>query len=128
MRKPILQVVALALLGSCTPHIGGEVLVDGKALAINGCRSGQASGFPGVDLTAADGRKLRLVYDPSGQSRVFLFEGNAVGTELGLCGPMQVQQQSSRINNIHNIRGSATLKCETNGRRLSGQVSFENCH
>ena len=125
MRKLIL---AFVLCASCTPHFSGSVLIDSKPFNITSCRSGQASSFSGVDLFADDGSKLRLVYDPTGQARVVLFGTNAVGVEVGLCGPFQIEQQSSKINQVYNIRGSATLSCTANGRSVSGQITFENCH
>ncbi len=125
MRK---YVLALALCDGCTPHFSGALVVDGKPFVVTGCRSGQASSFSGVDLTAEDGAKLRLVYDPTGQARAVLFGTNAIGVDLGPCGPFQIEQQSSKINQIYNLRGSATLSCTASGHSVSGQITFENCH
>jgi hypothetical protein len=39
-----------------------------------------------------------------------------------------MKTQSSRINSIYNIEGTANLMCQTAARRMEGAVQFENCH
>ena len=117
------------LFAACTPRFEGEVRVDGKVLPITGCRAGQATGFVGVDLTSADGTKLRLMYQGTAESFAYLFlPGEAVGKQIAICGPMAIERQSSRINQVHNHRGHAKLNCTGSGHSISGEISFENCH
>jgi hypothetical protein len=121
--------LAALLLAACSNKIDAKLDLDGQPFQAASCRSGQASGFAGVDLVASDGRKLRLVADPSGKAAVFVFAaGGAVGADLGLCGLFSLERQSSTINQITNVKGSATLDCATDGHKLTGSVKFENCH
>lgn len=121
----------LLLLGAvgCTPKFNGSVQLDGRPLTITGCRSGQVYKFVGVDLHAENGVILRLNYDLSGQARAYVFpSGEPSGVEVGLCGPMNIQQQTSRINHVYNQKGSAKLSCTGAGHAIVGEIQFENCH
>lgn len=119
----------LCFVVGCTPKFDGEVRLDGHVLPIVGCRAGQATGFVGVDLVAQDGTKLRLMYQGSAESFAFLFlPGQAVGKQIALCGPMSIERQSSRINQVHNHRGHAKLNCSGAGHTIEGEIKFENCH
>jgi len=124
-------VVGLLALSStgCSAKLSGSITLDGKAFSPESCRSGQASGFNGVDLVGGDGTKLRLVSLPNGQSSALLFPaGAATAIELGSCGTFSVERQNSQINEIHNVKGSATLSCSVDGHSAAGSASFENCH
>ena len=121
-------VLSLALTVACTNKLSGEVTVDDQPFVIESCESGQRNGFVGVDLTASDGRRLRVVQTPSGAPQVFLFAGEAVGQELGACGSFTIQFQNSTINDIKNVMGEARLDCTTDEHRVKGTVTFENCH
>ena len=126
--RTLLYVAALLTLG-CKAKLSGDLTVDGKPFTAESCRSGQASGFSGVDLVDADGRKLRLVQIPNGTGAAILFPpGATVGDEVGGCGPLSVSTQSSTINNIRNVEGSATLECSNPKHSVKGAVTFENCH
>jgi hypothetical protein len=122
-------VAAGLVLAGCQSKLSSTVTLDGKPFSIESCRSGEASGFHGVDLIQSDGTKLRLVAMPNGQAAAHVFApGAATSIELGACGTFSVQRQNSRINNIHNVMGSANLSCTKDGRSVGGSVTFENCH
>ena len=119
---------ALALAG-CTAKITGSLEVDGSAFEVKECRSGQAFGFSGIELTDAGGRRLRLLVNGDGTCTAALFKGDSMtGDRLGQCGALEIQAQSSRINSITNVMGKAQLACEAGGHKVSGSIEFENCH
>jgi hypothetical protein len=124
-----LVLFASLVLVECTAKITGTLQVDGKTFAVAGCRSGQAFGFSGVEFTDATGRRLRLIANPDGTCGAALFSGNsATGDRLGQCGALTMNAQSSRINSIVNLQGTAKLACEAGGHKIEGNVEFENCH
>jgi hypothetical protein len=119
---------ALALAG-CTSKITGTLEVDGSAFEVKECRSGQAFGFSGIELTDAGGRRLRLLVNGDGTCTAALFKGDSTtGDRLGQCGALDIQAQSSRINSITNVMGKAQLACEAVGHKVAGNIEFENCH
>jgi hypothetical protein len=129
--KKLAVFICLALGGLCGCHakVTGSLDVDGSDFAIKQCRSGQAFGYTGIELTDADGRRLRLVSKVEGTCEAALFSGDSkTGDRLGQCGVLTVETQSSRINEIYNVRGSAKLSCESGPHKVSGNVEFENCH
>jgi hypothetical protein len=130
MRKfaVLICLVALAPAG-CTSKVTGTMEVDGSPFEVKECRSGQAFGFNGIELTDATGRRLRLLAIADGTCSAALFKGDsAVGDRLGECGTLTMQAQSSRINSITNVMGKAQLACEAVGHKVSGSIEFENCH
>ncbi len=113
----------------CKNKIEASLRVDDGTFYPDSCRSGQALGFSGVELTGNLGNRLRLVSTPDGASQVFYFaKGAATGDAVGACGPLVVTRQNSTINSITNVEGHATLKCEGAGHKVEGTVSFSNCH
>jgi hypothetical protein len=117
------------LVVACSAKLDSNITVDGTPFKSSSCRSGQAYGFTGVELTGADGRKLRLATRPDGQSNVFLFPaGSATGVDLGVCGAFTVGTQNSTINGIDNVKGHAELSCSVDGHTIAGNVTYENCH
>ncbi|HWS98764.1 MAG TPA: hypothetical protein VN256_00735 [Pyrinomonadaceae bacterium] len=130
MRKlAILICLAALALAGCTSKVTGALEVDGSPFEVKECRSGQAFGFPGIELTDAGGRRLRLLANADGTCSAALFKGDsATGDRLGECGTLTVQAQSSRINSITNVMGKAQLACEAGGHKVSGSIEFENCH
>jgi hypothetical protein len=134
MRRRALVGAALAVslplvLIACTNKLSGELDVAGSKFVPESCRSGQALGFSGVELTAKDGRRIRVAQTASGDGFAIFFGPEDVsGTELGRCGPFQLETQSSTINNIRNVKGTAKLDCGTADIKVSGSVTFENCH
>lgn len=127
--QKLLSVLFVLAFVACTPKFTGSLVVDGKQVTLQGCRSGQASKFVGVDLETRESGVIRLNYDLNGQARVFMFPTEAPGgVEVGLCGAMTIEQQTSRINHIYNQRGSAKLQCSGAGHSVSGELTFENCH
>lgn len=121
-------ILPLLLLAGCSAKITSTLMVGSKPFQPTSCRSGQPNGFGGVDLVDDSGTRLRLVSLPNGQANAFVFPSGAnLGTELGACGPLMLERQSSRINGVYNVRGTATLSCK--GKMLvAGSVQFENCH
>jgi hypothetical protein len=133
MRKiaVLLCLVLLALLAlvGCHAKVTGTLQVDGTTFAVAQCRSGQAFGFSGIELTDATGRRLRLLANPDGTCTAALFSGNdATGDQVGQCGALTMAAQSSRINSITNLKGGANLTCNAGGHKVAGIVEFENCH
>jgi hypothetical protein len=130
MRKLAVLICLVALaLSSCTSKVTGALEVDGSAFEVKECRSGQAFGFSGIELTDATGRRLRLLVNGDGTCTAALFKGDsATGDRLGECGALAVQAQSSKINSITNVMGKAQLACEAGGHKVSGSIEFENCH
>jgi hypothetical protein len=123
--------LALPLLGlaGCYAHFSGAVIVDGAPFVPIDCRSGQAYGGMGVEVTDVMGRRLRIGANLDGRAGAALFQPGAfVGEELGACGPMTMSSQHSRVNGITNMMGTATLSCDSGRHQVSGQLSFENCH
>jgi hypothetical protein len=130
MRKFAVSIclAALALVG-CQSKVTGMLEVDGSPFAVQECRSGQAFGFSGIELTDATGRRLRLLANADGTCTVALFKGDSpTGDQLGQCGTLTMQAQSSRINSITNVQGTAKLACEAGTHKVAGNVEFENCH
>jgi hypothetical protein len=130
MKKIAVLINLLALtLVACQSKVTGTLEVDGSPFTVKQCRSGQAFGFPGIELTDEANRRLRLFANPDGTCMAALFKGDAAtGDKLGQCGTLRMEAQSSRINNITNVRGTARLSCETANHKVSGNLEFENCH
>lgn len=88
-----------------------------------------AYGFNGLEISDANGKRIRMFANPDGTTNAALFDPGAVmGVNLGNCGGLAMKTQNSRINSIHNIQGTAQLSCERAGHKLTGNVEFENCH
>lgn len=120
--------VALALVG-CKSKVSGALEVDGSPFAVQQCRSGQAFGFSGIELSDATDRRLRLLANGDGTCTAALFKGDSpTGDRLGQCGTLTMEAQSSRINSITNVQGTAKLACEAVSHKVTGSIEFENCH
>ena len=119
--------VVLACTIGCQAELSGDLKIDGKAFTPSSCRSGQVNGFAGVDLTDEGGRTLRIVQTPTTQPQAILLESQQV-VDLGQCGSMALERQNSVVNDITNVMGSATLKCDAAGRTVEGTITFKNCH
>jgi hypothetical protein len=130
MRKVALLIcLIIPLLFGCKAKVTGTLQVDGATFGVNQCRSGQAFGFSGIELSDATGRRLRLLANADGTCSAALFKGDSsTGDRLGQCGVLTMEAQSSRINSIVNVRGTAKLSCEAVNHKVSGTVEFENCH
>jgi hypothetical protein len=116
-------------LSGCQAHVRGDLVVDGAQFVSTQCRSGQAFGFSGIELTDTGGRRLRLSGNLEGTCAAALFApGSPTGTNLLGCGVLTMKAQSSRVDGITNLQGSATLSCQAEAHAIHGQVEFENCH
>jgi hypothetical protein len=122
--------VAIAGLGAaCRSRITANITLNGTPFTPTTCRSGEPMGFTGVELADARGQRLRISAGVTGQSLVYYFpDANSSMVPMGFCGPLSIERQNSRINNVYNVRGNATLNCTGLGGALTGSVSFENCH
>jgi len=121
--------LVLLILVGCKSKVSGTLQIDGKPFDVQQCRSGQAFGFSGVEFTDTNGRRLRLFANPDGTSAAALFgSGSTSGDRLGECGTLTMEAQSSRINSIVNVKGSAKLSCASGAHKVTGNVEFENCH
>ena len=130
MRKfaTLISLLALAWVG-CTSKMAGTLEVDGTPFVPRVCRSGQAFGFYGIELTDETSRRLRLFTNPDGTASAVLFKGDGPTAErLGQCGTLRLEAQSSKINSITNVKGTARLSCEINNHKVVGNLEFENCH
>jgi hypothetical protein len=130
MRKmAVLICLATLSLVGCQSKVTGTLEVDGSSFAVQQCRSGQAFGFSGIELTDATGRRLRLLANADGTCTAALFKGDSpTGDQLGQCGTLTMEAQSSRINSITNVKGTAKLACEAVTHKVAGNLEFENCH
>src|SRR5687768_8313907 len=103
MRVPrwMTHAVPLAVLVCAGSNkLGGDLKVDGKAFSPKSCRNGQVFGFAGVEVTGADGRRMRVIHTPTGEAQVVLFAaGSPTGVDLGKCGTVSVSDQNSTVNN-----------------------------
>ena len=127
---PALIVAALvAATAGCYAHFQGEVSVDGAPFVPVACRSGQAYGGMGVEITDVAGRRLRIGANLDGRAGAALFQpGAVIGEDLGVCGPTTMWSQHSRVNGITNMAGTAILSCDSGRHQVHGQLLFENCH
>jgi hypothetical protein len=133
MRRPwLIPTVLIGLWGSCvcSNKLSGSVEVNGEKIAFNSCRNGAVYGFRGVELSGSNGMRLRLGLLPTGAVGVIVMpKGESVGKELGVeCGTLNISDQNSTVNDVKNVHGKAILQCESQGYKLKGEVSFENCH
>lgn len=123
-----MSLAAVALI-SCTSKVTGDLQVDGAPFTVKQCRSGQAFGFSGIELSDDGERRLRLFANADGTCTAALFKGDgATGDHLDQCGTLTMHAQSSRIDSIVNVEGTAQLACETGSHKVSGSLQFENCH
>lgn len=132
LRLPSLSTLALLLVSTigtigCQAELTGDLKIDGQTFAPDSCRSGQVNGFAGVDLTDGDGPTLRIVQSPTNEPQVIVLDGQ-LAADFGQCGTMSIERQNSTVNDITNVMGNATLKCEAAGRSVEGTISFKNCH
>jgi hypothetical protein len=130
MRKLTVFICLAALaLSGCQSKVSGTLEVDGSSFSIQQCRSGQAFGFSGIELSDTTGRRLRLLANADGTCTAALFKGDSpTGDGLGQCGTLAMEAQSSRINSITNVRGKAKLACGVGNHKVAGEIEFENCH
>ncbi len=134
-------VVALLLCG-CTNELHGSLSVDLRAAGKqwstipSECASGERQGFFGVDMRADSGEDsmVRVILDPKEGP---VLKVNVPGTDQGITlkpGPgcpqfdVHVERQSSRINDITNVRGHVRVACEDPELVLKADITFENCH
>lgn len=121
--------LAALVLGACTAKMSSDITVGGEKFEPTECRSGQAFGFTGVQLTDKTGRRIRLAPNVDGTVSILFFDkGQDVGHQVPSCGTMQISQQNSEINGIKNVQGKATLGCTDGDTEIKGSISFENCH
>jgi len=80
-------------------------------------------------LSDEAGRQLRIRSNADGTCEAALFSpGATVGESIGRCGVLTMIAQHSRVKSVTNLRGTATLQCETGQHEVVGRVEFENCH
>lgn len=117
--------LALGLLG-CKNELTAELTVDGESFVPTSCQSGEHQNFMGVSLIDDSGDTLRLVQSPSNEPQAIWMSTETV--DFGTCGRLHVAKQSSEINNITNVEGTATLDCTAGEHTIKGTVAFKNCH
>jgi hypothetical protein len=119
-------VLLIACTLGCKAELTSDLKIDGQTFAPTSCRSGQVNGFAGVDLIDGS-RTLRIVQSPTNQPQAIVLDGQQAA-DLGPCGSLALERQNSTVNDVTNVMGSATLKCEGNGRTIEGTITFKNCH
>lgn len=101
------------------------------------CSSGEHQGFFGVDLIDGDDTSslVRLVLDPiDGYSLVMNVPGEdlslAIAAPAASCEmfDLLVERQSSRVNDIQNVRGHILVRCDVADIELDADLQFSNCH
>lgn len=135
--------VMLAGAGGCSNELHGALEATLRAgggkqwsTTPSECASGERQGFFGVDMRAggSDDTLVRAILDPKDGPILKL---NVPGTDQGVTvkpGPgcsrfdVQVERQSSRINNITNVRGHVRVTCDDPELALTADITFENCH
>lgn len=126
-RKPALGLVLV--FAGCAAHVQSSLQVDGAPFSPSSCRSGQASGFSGVELADDQGRRLRLAQNLNGSlAGVYFPAGAPIGEDLAGCITMTTQPGVVVVNGVRNVEGSALLSCRTQRHQVSGSVQFKNCH
>jgi hypothetical protein len=124
-----LALILSASLAACSPHFAGELRIDGAPFQPVACRSGQAHGFAGIELTDAAGSRLRVAENLDGTaSTVYFPSGARVGKNLGACGGVRAFASRGVINGVQNLDGSVMLACSATSPRVEGALRFENCH
>lgn len=129
MRYVELLAIAVLVFGptACFSEINAALTIDGQAFVPTTCSSGEHDDFIGVDLMDDSDRVLRLAQSPTNQT-IAIWLADTETIEIGPCGTMSIQRQGSRVDDITNIEGSATLECKANEHAIAGTVSFKNCH
>jgi len=114
---------------ACSAHVSSNLQIDGTPFSPKSCRSGQASGFSGVELADPRGQRLRLVRLLDGTFQAVYFpSGSETGESLGACGSMSLREGSGVINGVRNVEGGANLHCDTSKYKVTGRVEFGSCH
>lgn len=123
--------ITFFVLSIAVNKIDGNIQMDGAQFVAQKCNSGNVFSFSGVQLTDASGRRIRVISDPvSGATKVAFFNSlsQTVGEDLGPCAKITMQPQISTVNGIKNQRGTATFSCTSGVRKITGTVTFSNCH
>ena len=131
MSRTLILTLAAAslLLAGCKNRLSGSMTINGQTFTPTACRSGEALSFYGVELSDAQGSRLRLANMASMQPFVYWFPAGAPApVSFGQCGTLLLTRTNSRINNIYNVEGSATLACQYGAMVATGNVQFGNCH
>ena len=128
-------VLAFVFLGVLGTELEGSLKLSGErtgevSFTPTSCRSGQLSGFFGVELDAesSPGLTVRLVKDPvqgdlvaiqrAGQAPVVIKPADCDSIRI------DVTRTSTNINDVWNVEGSASLAC----KELRGELVFSGCH
>jgi hypothetical protein len=126
------QGVSSSAAGGVGP--AAELKVDGRALAVAGCRSGDHASFLGADLLgASDEPLLRVVIDPLNGARLRLWAAERGGVVLGpdQCPELRasVRPTGWRVNEIRDVAGQVEARCTLDdGGVLEASVAFDHCH
>jgi hypothetical protein len=135
-------VVLGVLVAGCTNELRGGLTAELKAtkqawsVTPDECASGQRLGFFGADVRQGgrDDAIVRALHDPKAGYTVLLGvpgEDRSVSLDRASgCATfdVQVEPQSSRINNITNVRGHIRLDCDLPEVVVRGDLGFANCH
>jgi len=124
-----MAVAAALLWAGCSNELSSNLEINGAPVKLTECRNGIVYGFRGVELTADTGVRVRVAGTETGESSVVIMPSGAkTGVRLGTCGAFEVADQSSTINSVKNVEGTASFDCKGDGFTLKGSAKFKNCH
>lgn len=137
--RRLFPLVSLALAAGCSNNLTGSADVKTTesgpfSITPDSCYSGEREAFFGVQLEdAKSGTMMRLVKDPvKGYTAVVRLpkSDKAISVTPDGCAKFDVdiERQSSRINNIRNVKGRAEIDCVDGDNSLKANITFENCH
>lgn len=128
MTRRLIVLLFVTVCG-CSNKLTGSLEINGKSFTPTACENLVRIGQRGVELRDESSRKVRLIERPDGGADVYWFpSGSGKGTKYADCATLTLETQSSKINNVKNIKGKAKLDCSKDDDGLSGSVTFENCH
>lgn len=120
---------AAAFVASCAAHVDSNMSVNGAPYSPATCISGQARGFPGVELVDENGARLRLATNVDGSASAAYFPaGSRFGENLGSCAAVRFEPGVGVVNGVRNVDGVGSFFCNAGQRHIHGSVRFENCH
>ncbi len=130
----------LAIKGAITNEVHGTVTAHGKqvgnwTMTPDVCVSGERNQFHGAQFFVDGNDVLGISFiQPIGQDPALTVNlpGKHQAARFGPadCKTLSghVERQNSMVNRITNVRGSVTFDCGAADDRVSGELTFSNCH
>jgi hypothetical protein len=117
--------------GCCFPQTKatGSLTHNGQTSQATDCSSLQRIGAEGVEVVTEDASRVRIIAAVDGNSSVVWFPPESpTGKDLGKCVELKLERTNSTHNGVRLLNGSMKLDCTTDEGKLTGSVTFENCH